>query len=74
MDRDPTGGQAQRRDQEFRAYVQSWCSRIRLSRRISAAIAQITQRLWGDLPAEDLATAGRVLAIITERANAKLAH
>ena len=31
------------------------------------------QRLWGDLPAEDLATAGRVLAIITDRANAELA-
>jgi hypothetical protein len=35
---------------------------------------QITRRLWGDLPAGDLATAGRVLAIITERANAQLAH
>jgi hypothetical protein len=28
----------------------------------------------GDLPAEDLATAGRVLAIVTERANAELAR
>ena len=42
--------------------------------RISATITQITQRLWGDLPAEDLATAGRVLAIITERAGAELAR
>jgi hypothetical protein len=42
--------------------------------RISAATAGITQRLWGDLPAGDLATAGRVLAIITERANAELAR
>jgi hypothetical protein len=41
---------------------------------IRATIAGITQRLWGDLPAEDLATAGRVLAIITERANAELAR
>jgi len=41
--------------------------------RIRTAIAGITQRLWGDLPAEDLATAGRVLAIITDRANAELA-
>jgi hypothetical protein len=40
---------------------------------IRAAVAGITQRLWGDLPAEDLATAGRVLAIITDRANAELA-
>ncbi len=47
---------------------------LQLHHRISAAIAQITQRLWGDLPAEDLATAGRVLAIITERANAQLAR
>jgi len=45
-----------------------------LHSRISAAITQITQRLWGDLPAGDLATAGRVLAIITERANAELAR
>jgi hypothetical protein len=42
--------------------------------RISAANIQIVQRLWGDLPAGDLATAGRVLAIITERANAELAR
>jgi hypothetical protein len=42
--------------------------------RISATITLITQRLWGDLPAGDLATAGRVLAIITERANAELAR
>jgi hypothetical protein len=45
-----------------------------LHSRIRAAITEITQRLWGDLPAEDLATAGRVLAIITERANAELAR
>jgi hypothetical protein len=45
-----------------------------LHSRISAAVGEITQRLWGDLPAGDLATAGRVLAIITERANAELAR
>ena len=45
-----------------------------LHSRILAAIAGITQRLWGDLPADDLATAGRVLAIVTERANAELAR
>src|SRR5262249_29328655 len=38
--------------------------------RIRAANNQIVQRLWGDLPTGDLATAGRVLAIITERAHA----
>ena len=44
-----------------------------LHSQIRATIADITQRLWGDLPADDLATAGRVLAIITERADAELA-
>jgi hypothetical protein len=42
--------------------------------RIGTAIADITRRLWEDLPAEDLATAGRVLAIITDRANVELAR
>ena len=40
---------------------------------IRGATTEITKRLWGDLPAGDLATAGRVLSIITERANAELA-
>lgn len=44
-----------------------------LHSRISAAITGITARLWADLPAGDLATAGRMLAIITDRANAELA-
>jgi len=30
--------------------------------------------VWDDLPEQDLATAGRVLTIITERANAELAR
>jgi DNA-binding MarR family transcriptional regulator len=41
---------------------------------IRGAVTELTQRLWGDLPAEDLATAGRVLSIVTERANAELAR
>jgi DNA-binding MarR family transcriptional regulator len=40
---------------------------------IRTAVSRITQRLWGDLPAEDLATAGRVLSTVLERANAELA-
>lgn len=40
---------------------------------VRGATAEVVHRLWGDLPAEDLATAGRVLTIITERANAELA-
>ena len=44
-----------------------------LHSQIRAAVNQITQRLWGDLPAEDLDTAGRVLSTILARANAELA-
>jgi len=43
-------------------------------RRIRAALDEITARLYGDLPADDLATAGRVLTVITDRANAELAR
>jgi DNA-binding MarR family transcriptional regulator len=45
----------------------------RLQRQIRTAVTQITQRLWGDLPPEDLATAGRVLSTVLARANAELA-
>ena len=41
---------------------------------IQDAIGQVTARLYGDLPEADLATAHRVLATVTERANAELAH
>jgi DNA-binding MarR family transcriptional regulator len=40
---------------------------------IRAALQDVTARLFGDFPPEDLATAGRVLAIVTARANAELA-
>jgi DNA-binding MarR family transcriptional regulator len=40
--------------------------------RVRAAVTEITERLWGDLPAEDLAAAGRVLSIVTARANTEL--
>jgi hypothetical protein len=40
---------------------------------VRAGAAKITHRLWGDLPPEDLAAAGRVLATVLERANAVLA-
>ncbi|MFB7586835.1 MarR family transcriptional regulator [Streptomyces sp. NPDC056169] len=39
----------------------------------SAESAEISARLYADIPAEDLATAGRVLTLVTERANAELA-
>jgi hypothetical protein len=43
-----------------------------LHRRVRARIDEVTSGLF-DFPAEDLATAGRVLAIVTDRANAFLA-
>ncbi|WP_406064992.1 MarR family winged helix-turn-helix transcriptional regulator [Streptomyces sp. NBC_01077] len=39
----------------------------------SAESAGIAARLYGGIPAEDLAVAGRVLTLITDRANAELA-
>ncbi|WP_405603101.1 hypothetical protein OG741_30125 [Streptomyces sp. NBC_01410] len=44
-----------------------------LQSRIKAGTAKITERLYGDLPAEDLRTAGRVLTLVTARANAEAA-
>ncbi|MFI6325059.1 MarR family winged helix-turn-helix transcriptional regulator [Nonomuraea sp. NPDC050556] len=40
---------------------------------VRTALGPIIQELWGDLPAEDLATAGRVLSTVLDRANAVLA-
>jgi DNA-binding MarR family transcriptional regulator len=42
-------------------------------RQLRTAIDQLTARLYGDLPADDLATATRVLAVMTTRANAEVA-
>jgi hypothetical protein len=41
--------------------------------RTRAAIDDVTSRLFGDAAGEDLATAGRVLSLITARARAELA-
>ncbi|MFE2601623.1 MarR family transcriptional regulator [Streptomyces sp. NPDC059396] len=38
-----------------------------------AETAPVSARIWGGIPAADLAAAGRVLALVTERANAELA-
>ncbi|ALO91325.1 hypothetical protein SHL15_0111 [Streptomyces hygroscopicus subsp. limoneus] len=38
-----------------------------------AETAPISARIWGGIPAEDLTAAGRVLALVAERANAELA-
>ncbi|MFJ5551861.1 MarR family transcriptional regulator [Streptomyces sp. NPDC093225] len=40
---------------------------------VGADTAPVTARIWGGIPAEDLAAAGRVLALVTERANTELA-
>ncbi|MER6738806.1 MarR family transcriptional regulator [Streptomyces puniciscabiei] len=40
---------------------------------VGAETAPVTARIWGGIPAEDLAAAGRVLALVTERANTELA-
>jgi DNA-binding MarR family transcriptional regulator len=41
--------------------------------RVRGAVEEITTRLWGDLPADDLETTGRTLATILARANAEFA-
>jgi hypothetical protein len=40
---------------------------------VGAEVAPSSARIWQGIPAEDLAAAGRVLALVTERANAELA-
>ncbi len=40
---------------------------------VRTEVATITEGLWGDLPAEDLAVAGRVLSTVLTRANTHLA-
>ena len=39
---------------------------------ITVGIATIARRLYGDLPAEELATTARILATVTDRARAEL--
>ena len=45
----------------------------KLHREVRAAIAEIVTRLFRDITADDLETAGRVLTMITARADAELA-
>lgn len=39
-----------------------------LLRRIRADVAQVTERLWGDMDVDDLTTAARVLTVVKTRA------
>ncbi|SDJ37576.1 MarR family transcriptional regulator [Streptomyces indicus] len=45
-----------------------------LQQTLGAETAPVSARIWGGIPEEDLAAAGRVLALVTERANAELAR
>ncbi|MFF9103520.1 hypothetical protein ACF1AU_23375 [Streptomyces rubrogriseus] len=40
---------------------------------VGTAVAPVSARIWGGIPAEDLAATGRVLALVTERADAEFA-
>ncbi len=42
-------------------------------RQVRSDLERTNARLFGDLSADDLATAGRVLSVIRDRANAELA-
>jgi hypothetical protein len=42
--------------------------------RIANAVGEVTQRLWGDVSGEDLATTGRVLSTILARARQELSQ
>jgi hypothetical protein len=44
------------------------------NRQVRDGVGRITERLYGDVPTEDLVTARRVLVAVTERANAELAR
>lgn len=45
-----------------------------LQGRMRGAVGEITGRLWGDLPAEELDVAARVLSTVLKRATAELAR
>ncbi|TPQ18067.1 MarR family transcriptional regulator [Streptomyces sporangiiformans] len=46
----------------------------RLYECVASKTAEASARIYAGIPPEDLATAGRVLALVTERANAELAR
>jgi DNA-binding MarR family transcriptional regulator len=46
----------------------------KLFSQIRASVTEITERLWGDLPAEDLAVAASVLGAVLARANEQLSE
>lgn len=58
---------------ERHSHVQVTDEGRELHSRVRSAVGQVTERLWGDIPDADLATATRVLNTVLERANAELA-
>ncbi|MEU4998115.1 MarR family transcriptional regulator [Streptomyces sp. NPDC021622] len=44
-----------------------------LNATVGAETAPVSARIWGGIPSDDLVAAGRVLALVTERADAELA-
>jgi hypothetical protein len=44
----------------------------RLLNRVQAQVGEITQRLWGDIPAADMAVVRRVLGTVLKRAESEL--
>ncbi|MCX4672942.1 MarR family transcriptional regulator [Streptomyces sp. NBC_01381] len=44
-----------------------------LTAAVGAETAPVSARIWGGIPSDDLVAAGRVLALVTERADAELA-
>ena len=61
------------RSDDADAAVEITADGIALHSRIHAGVDKITERLYGDLPRDDLAATGRVLATVTRRAKAVLA-
>jgi len=51
------------------AQVSATESGQRLHARVRTGTAEIVDRLWGDLPAEDLTVAARILSVVRDRAN-----
>jgi hypothetical protein len=45
---------------------------LELHARIRTVVSEVTARMWGDLPADDLATTAAVLATVLDRAGAEL--
>ena len=62
-----------RRDRTDAASVVLTSSGSAVFDEINAGVQQVTEHIYGDIPVADLVTARRVLAIVTERANAILA-